>query len=186
MSGRSCISKRKTQNSGYYVNNGPMNVCRILYGTASDLKGLAHLALKRTQMDYVGRTQRRQKIKMWEALQQLGVRNIPKLYGNREIDDDFVVFAENFKDGEMSDYINDICKRGTDKETREGLEELFHLAMPSLLETLIDMHKANYIHRDMKSENILIEKDTNTQEIVRIAITGLCPFLCHRSWLRYQ
>lgn len=47
-------------------------------------------------------------------------------------------------------------------EKREGKgipEEILKNIAVSVLQALIVMHKANYIHRDIKIENVLIGKD---------------------------
>ena len=40
------------------------------------------------------------------------------------------------------------------------------------------MHKENFIHRDLKTENILIHLDSNTNEFIyKLADLGLCKSL---------
>ncbi len=85
-------------------------------------------------------------------------------------------------------------------EIREykGKQELYKNQSPQVLNNLIEVATIQSTESSNRIEGVIAphkrivdlvrEKTTpkNRPEEEILGYTGLCPFLCHRSWLRYQ
>ena len=78
-----------------------------------------------------------------------------------ETKDNMYIIMEQVSGGELFDHI----------KTYELEEREVSICMYQLIQAIKYINSCGIVHRDLKPENILIEKDPETEEIIKIKIT---------------
>ena len=87
--------------------------------------------------------------------------NIVQMRETYETKDNMYIIMEQVSGGELFDHI----------KTYELEEREVAICMYQLIQAIKYIHSCGIVHRDLKPENILIEKDSETEEIIKIKIT---------------
>ena len=145
----------------FSMHNSPSGAYKVYSkaGTVASIQDIAHLELKKEDRNKKSQKKLEREGKIWMELQELCIPHIPKLYSYKKMEKNFILFAENFH----SDLWKVIPSHGSEK--------LFHQIAEPLFEFLVNLHKNQYIHRDIKPRNILIRKEKKTGKIEKIAVT---------------
>ncbi len=82
----------------------------------------------------------------WKKQTKLNVRHIPEFFYRTTSS----IFCENLSGGDALDYVNRLGNKQR--------EQFFKKAGIVLLEYLVDIHKQGWVHRDIKPDNLLVDK----------------------------
>jgi calcium/calmodulin-dependent protein kinase I len=103
--------------------------------------------------------------------------NIPKIYGVYETVDQMYIFMENIHGGCLFDRLRE-SKNPITGIRFSILEEEASLVTSQLLETLVYLQELKIMHRDIKSENVLVRRNEESGEVQQAFLIdfGLATF----------